>query len=304
MAEWYVANQFILGKARLAVLDEVSRAAGGYRVRLKISSDFGRERPLNGPGQQHRIVPAYLRAVALAPPKVGELALPIFTGLSSIEFRDGERLVDAEATFEAILSRAAIDDIERFRDGGALRFRYVVKFDHFATVAHSMAHQGRCQHVWLVDVDLQKWTRGLVAAKYHEDFLGSVPLHRTDSSEVSRAHEYLLSACEQRDVGHFRDAIVHCRHALELIKPLKLGLNASANAQAAFKALRDLQNKESDTLADRFSILHAGLTVVASVGAHVNNSSNDVTRDDVNALLVSTSALLGLVPCRLEASDA
>lgn len=181
-----------------------------------------------------------------------------------------------QAYFELVLTKEQVNAIEDYRQEGDLTLNVGLR-------ALTTSNAGLLTSFDVADVVIPRehWLNALKSAGFRQTLLFEVPLPSVSkeiSQIVSKAQEFI-------ETGHYKDAVMQCRHILEQIEKIRgdKSISSAANAKAYSKERQDMSSIE------RLLSLRQQLKNVCQLGAH---GSEDFTRLQAKAVLALTMALL------------
>ena len=181
-----------------------------------------------------------------------------------------------QAAFETVLSQEQINALEEYRQEKDLKLSLSLK----ALVASDSQLVPSFDNS-AITVPRQQWLDALRNAGYRNTLLFEIPLPKTsdDLNKIfSKAQEFI-------EIGHYKDAVMQCRHLVEQIEAIREDKRESGTANR--KAHSPERTDMSAT--DRLLSLREQLKNVCQLGAH---GSEEFTRSQAKAVLGMTMALL------------
>lgn len=178
--------------------------------------------------------------------------------------------------FECVLTKGQVNAIEDYRLEGDLKLNVGLR-------ALTTSSDGLLTSFDVADVVVPRehWLNALKSAGFRKTLLFEVPLP-TVSEELSglmgKAQEFI-------ETGHYKDAVMQCRHIIEQIEKVRddKRQSSAANAKAHSKERQDMSSIE------RLLSLREQLKNVCQLGAH---GSECFTRSQAKTVLAMTMALL------------
>lgn len=178
--------------------------------------------------------------------------------------------------FECVLTKGQVNAIEDYRLEGDLKLNVGLR-------ALTTASDGLLTSFDVADVVVPRehWLNALKSAGFRQTLLFEVPLPAVSeelSGLMGKAQEFI-------ETGHYKDAVMQCRHIIEQIEKVRddKRQSSAANAKAHSKVRQDMSSIE------RLLSLREQLKNVCQLGAH---GSEYFTRSQAKAVLAMTMALL------------
>lgn len=178
--------------------------------------------------------------------------------------------------FECVLTKGQVNAIEDYRLEGDLKLNVGLR-------ALTTSGDGLLTSFDVVDVVIPRehWLNALKSAGFRQTLLFEVPLPSVAeelTGIMSKAQEFI-------ETGHYKDAVMQCRHIIEQIEKIRddKKQSSAANAKAHSKERQDMSSIE------RLLSLREQLKNVCQLGAH---GSEYFTRSQAKAVLAMTIALL------------
>lgn len=178
--------------------------------------------------------------------------------------------------FECVLTKGQVNAIEDYRLEGDLKLNVGLR-------ALTTSSDGLLTSFDVADVVVPRehWLNALKSAGFRQTLLFEVPLPSVSeelTGIISKAQEFI-------ETGHYKDAVMQCRHIIEQIEKVRDDKRQSslANAKAHSKERQDMSSIE------RLLSLREQLKNVCQLGAH---GSEYFTRSQAKAVLAMTMALL------------
>lgn len=183
---------------------------------------------------------------------------------------------DEQIHFETLLSKDQVCAIEEHRQEGDLVLNFGLR-------ALTTSQDGPWPSLDIADFTIPRehWLKALSAAGYRDTLLFEipVPINNTEiSAVVSKAQEFI-------ETGHYKDAVMQCRHVIELLEQLRDDKSQSA---AANTKAHSGDRKEMSSI-ERLLSLREQLKNICQLGAH---GSEAFTRSQARAIFGMTLALL------------
>ncbi|WP_370292340.1 hypothetical protein [Thalassolituus sp.] len=178
--------------------------------------------------------------------------------------------------FECVLTKGQVNAIEDYRLEGDLKLNVGLR-------ALTTSSDGLLTSFDVADVVVPRehWLNALKSAGFRQTLLFEVPLPSVSeelTGIISKAQEFI-------ETGHYKDAVMQCRHIIEQIEKVRDDKNQSsaANTKAHSKERKDMSSIE------RLLSVREQLKNVCQLGAHGNEF---FTRSQAKTVLAMTVALL------------
>lgn len=178
--------------------------------------------------------------------------------------------------FECVLTKGQVNAIEDYRLEGDLKLNVGLR-------ALTTSGDGLLTSFDVADVVVSRehWLNALKSAGFRQTLLFEVPLPSVSeelTGIISKAQEFI-------ETGHYKDAVMQCRHIIEQIEKVRDDKNQSsaANTKAHSKERKDMSSIE------RLLSVREQLKNVCQLGAHGNEF---FTRSQAKTVLAMTVALL------------
>lgn len=181
-----------------------------------------------------------------------------------------------QVAFEMVLSREQINALETYRQEKDLKLNLGLR----ALVASGDELLPSLDCTDII-VPREQWLDALNNAGYRNTLLFEVPLPATShglATLISKAQEFI-------EIGHYKDAVMQCRHIVEQVEWMRGDKQASASAN---KTAHSNQRREMSSI-DRLLSLREQLKNICQLGAH---GTEEFTRSQAKAILGMTMALL------------
>jgi len=179
--------------------------------------------------------------------------------------------------FEAVLTKEQINAIEEYRQEKDLTLNLGLRA--LTSSGDTVWSSFDCADV---TIPREHWLGTLKSAGFRQTLLFEVPLPSVADeliSLVSKAQEFI-------DTGHYKDAVMQCRHIIEHVETLRNDKQLSIDAN---KKSQNRQEREDMTAIERMLSLREQLKNVCHLGAH---GREYFTRTQAKAVLGMTMALL------------
>lgn len=178
--------------------------------------------------------------------------------------------------FECVLTKGQVNAIEDYRLEGDLKLNVGLR-------ALTTSGDGLLTSFDVADVVVSRehWLNALKSAGFRQTLLFEVPLPSVSeelTGIISKAQEFI-------ETGHYKDAVMQCRHIIEQVEKVRDDKNQSsaANTKAHSKERKDMSSIE------RLLSVREQLKNVCQLGAH---GSESFTRSQAKTVLAMTMALL------------
>jgi len=181
-----------------------------------------------------------------------------------------------QAVFDAVLSREQINALEEYRGEKDLKLNLSLK----ALVASDNQLVPSFDSS-TITIPRQQWLDALRHAGYRNTLLFEIPLPNTtdDLDNVfAKAQEFI-------ETGHYKDAVMQCRHLVEQVETVRADKQASASAN---RKAHSGERKDMNSV-ERLLSLREQLKNICQLGAH---GKDEFTRSQARAVLGITMALL------------
>lgn len=181
-----------------------------------------------------------------------------------------------QAVFETVLSREQVNALEEYRQDRDLKLNLGLK----ALIASDdqLVPSFDCGDI---SIPREQWLDALRNAGYRNTLLFEIPLPTTsgDIDKVfSKAQEFI-------ETGHYKDAVMQCRHIIEQVETIRGDKkeSGSANKMAHSSDRKDMNATE------RLLSLREQLKNICQLGAH---GTGEFTRSQAKAVLGMTMVLV------------
>jgi len=178
--------------------------------------------------------------------------------------------------FEMVLIREQLNALEEYREERDLRLNLGLRA--LVTSGDELISSFDCTDI---SVPREQWLDALKNAGYRNTLLFEVPLPNASgefNALFSKAQEFI-------EIGHYKDAVMQCRHIIEQVETLREDKQASASAN---KMAHSSERKDMTSI-ERLLSLREQLKNICQLGAHGNQ---EFTRSQARAVLGMTMALL------------
>jgi hypothetical protein len=180
-------------------------------------------------------------------------------------------------SFEVIFTKEQINSLEEYRQEKDLQLSFGLK-----AITSSNGQVWSSFEVNDVTIPRESWLVALRAAGFRQTILFEVPLPDMDKeleSLVSKAQEFI-------ETGHYKDAVMQCRHIIEQIEKIR---DDKALSLEANKKSQNRQEREDMTAIERMLSVREQLKSICHLGAH---GREFFTRSQARSVLGMTLALL------------
>ncbi|WP_303285304.1 hypothetical protein [Marinobacter sp. SS8-8] len=178
--------------------------------------------------------------------------------------------------FEMVLSGSQVNSLEEYREENDLKLNLGLRA--LVTSDDELTSSFDCTDI---TVPREQWLDALRNAEYRNTLLFEVPLPNASGdlkALFSKAQEFI-------EIGHYKDAVMQCRHIVEQVEALREDKQASA---AANRKAHSSDRKDMSSI-ERLMSLREQLKNICQLGAHGNE---EFTRSQARAVLGMTMALL------------
>lgn len=182
-----------------------------------------------------------------------------------------------QQNFEVMLSKEQINAIEEYRQEADLKLKIGLR-----ALTESNDNQWPSYDEDVVEISRQHWLEALGKSGFRQTLLFEIPLPDVSDelmSLISKAQEFI-------ETGHYKDAVMQCRHVIEQIEILR---GDKALSSAANKKAQVNQQRKDMTSIERLLSMREQIKNVCQLGAH---GSEEFTRSQAKAVLGVTMALL------------
>lgn len=181
-----------------------------------------------------------------------------------------------QAAFETVLSREQINALEEYRGEKDLKLNLSLK----ALVATDNQLVPSFDSS-TITIPRQQWLDALRNAGYRNTLLFEIPLPNTTDD----LDKVFVKAQEFIETGHYKDAVLQCRHLVEQVETVREDKQASASAN---RKAHSGERKDMNSV-ERLLSLREQLKNICQLGAH---GKDEFTRSQARAVLGITMALL------------
>lgn len=181
-----------------------------------------------------------------------------------------------QLSFEVLFTKEQINSLEEYRQEKDLQLSFGLR-----AITSSSGQVWPSFDINEVTIQRESWLSALRDAGFRQTILFEVPLPEMDKELdllVSKAQEFI-------ETGHYKDAVMQCRHIIEAIESVRgdRKLSGTANEKAHGNGRKDM------TSIERMLSLREQIKNVCQLGAH---GSESFTRSQAKAVLGMTLALL------------
>lgn len=181
-----------------------------------------------------------------------------------------------QVDFEMVLSREKLNALEEYREERDLRLNLGLRA--LVTSGDELISSFDCTDI---TVPREQWLDALKNAGYRNTLLFEVSLPNASgdfNALFSKAQEFI-------EIGHYKDAVMQCRHIVEHVETLREDKQESASANK----MAHSSERKGMTSIERLLSLREQLKNICQLGAHGNE---EFTRSQARAVLGMTMALL------------
>ena len=182
-----------------------------------------------------------------------------------------------QQNFEVVLTREQVNALEEYRQEKDLKLniglRALTSSDEMSWSSYDTTN---------VIIPRELWLQALKNSGFRQTLLFEVPLPSVSNELVlliSKAQEFI-------ETGHYKDAVMQCRHIIEQIETNR---GDKALASAANKKAQNNQQRKEMTSIERMLSMREQIKNVCQLGAH---GTEEFTRSQAKAVLGVTLSLL------------
>lgn len=182
-----------------------------------------------------------------------------------------------QLSFEVLFTKEQINSLEEYRQKKDLQLSFGLR-----AITSSNGQVWSSFEISEVTIPKESWLSALRHSGYRQTILFEVPLPKMDNeldSLISKAQEFI-------ETGHYKDAVMQCRHIIEQIEKIR---DDKALSLEANKKSQNRQEREDMTAIERMLSLREQLKSICHLGAH---GREFFTRSQARAVLGMTLALL------------
>lgn len=182
-----------------------------------------------------------------------------------------------QQNFVVILTKEQINALEEYRQEGDLKLKIGLR-----ALTESSEQQWPSYAEDVVEVSRQHWLEALEKCGFGQTLLFEIPLPDVSAelmTLISKAQEFIQT-------GHYKDAVMQCRHIIERIENDR---NDKELSMGANKKSHNRQNRETMSSIERMLCMREQIKNLCHLGAH---GSEDFTRSQAKSVLGMTMALL------------
>jgi hypothetical protein len=179
--------------------------------------------------------------------------------------------------FETILTKEQINALEEYRQDKDLKLNIGLR----ALTASSGAPTSSFEQEESF-IPREEWLQALGSAGFRQTILFEVPLPSSSEELVglyTKAQGFI-------EIGHYKDAVMQCRHIIEKVESIRVDKTLSS---AANKKAHNGQERQGMTSIERLLSLREQLKNVCQLGAH---GDEDFSRSQAKSILAMTMALI------------
>jgi hypothetical protein len=182
-----------------------------------------------------------------------------------------------QLSFEVLFTKEQINSLEEYRQEKDLQLSFGLR-----AITSSNGQVWPSFEISEITIPRESWLSALSASGFRQTILFEVPLPDMDKeldSLVSKAQEFI-------ETGHYKDAVMQCRHIIEQIEKIRDDKTLSIEAN---KKSQNRQEREDMTAVERMLSMREQLKSICHLGAH---GREFFTRSQARAVLGMTLALL------------
>lgn len=182
-----------------------------------------------------------------------------------------------QLSFEVLFTKEQINSIEEYRQEKDLQLSFGLR-----AITSSNGQVCPSFDINEVKIPRESWLSALGDTGFRQTILFEVPLPEMDKeldSLLSKAQEFI-------ETGHYKDAVMQCRHIIEQIEKVR---NDKSLSLSANKKSQNKQEREDMTAIERMLSVREQLKSICHLGAH---GREFFTRSQARAVLGMTLALL------------
>lgn len=181
-----------------------------------------------------------------------------------------------QISFEVVFTKEQVNSLEEYRQEKDLQLSFGLR-----AITSSNGQVWPSFDITEVTIPRESWLNALRDSGFRQTILFEVPLPEIDKelgSLVAKAQEFI-------ETGHYKDAVMQCRHIIEAIENVRgdKKLSGAANEKAHGNGRKDM------TAIERMLSMREQIKNVCQLGAH---GSESFTRSQTKAVLGMTLALL------------
>jgi hypothetical protein len=179
--------------------------------------------------------------------------------------------------FEAVLTKEQVNALEEYRQNNDLRLN--VGLRAMSSSDGILEANYECEDL---TVPRERWLKALNNSGFRQAILFEMSLPSASEDLVglyTKAQEFI-------ETGHYKDAVMQCRHIIEKIESIR---EDKRDSSAANNKAHDRKERQSMTSIERLLSLREQLKNVCQLGAHGDES---FTRSQAKSVLAITMALL------------
>jgi hypothetical protein len=182
-----------------------------------------------------------------------------------------------QLSFEVLLTKEQVNALEEYRQDKDLKLNLGLKA--LTSSGGTLLSNYDCEDFI---VPREHWLKALSNSGFRQTLLFEVPLPSTAYELVG----LYLKAQEFIETGHYKDAVMQCRHILEHTEAHR---DDKALAQAANKKAQNRQERQDMSAIERMLSMREQIKNVCQLGAH---GPENFTRSQAKSVLGMTMALL------------
>lgn len=179
--------------------------------------------------------------------------------------------------FESILSKETLNSLEEYRQEGDLKLSLGLR----ALITSNGEPSSSFDQADFT-IPREEWLTAVRNAGFRKSMLFEILLPNGED----KLDELYAKAQEFIEIGHYKDAVMQCRHIIECIETFRADKSLAIEAN---KMALDRQRRQEMTVEQRMMCFREQIKNVCQLGAHGNEN---FTRSQARAILGMTMALL------------
>lgn len=182
-----------------------------------------------------------------------------------------------QVSFDAVFTKEQINALEEYRQENDLQLNFGLR----ATTSSDHQIKESLDNSNII-IPRQHWLNALKDSGFRKTILYEVPLPDVNeelSGLIAKAQEFI-------EIGHYKDAVMQCRHIIEQIEKLRDDRTLSLEAN---KRSQNRNEREEMTAIERMLSMREQLKSICHLGAH---GREFFTRSQAKAILGMTLSLL------------
>jgi hypothetical protein len=181
-----------------------------------------------------------------------------------------------QLSFEVVLTKEQVNALEEHRQDKDLRFNIGLR----ALTSADNAQVASYEHEDVI-VPREEWLGALNNAGFRQTILFEIPLPH----ETNELNNFYAKAQEFIESGHYKEAVIQCRHIIEQIESLREDKKQSGAANTKAHS----NDRKNMSAIERLLSLREQLKNICQLGAH---GSETFTRSQAKAVLGMTMTLV------------